>query len=53
MAVKDDDGRSLPVGQSGEICIKPAERDAGYYNQPEETARPSRPMATCARAISP
>jgi long-chain acyl-CoA synthetase len=38
IAVKDDDGNSLPVGQSGELCIKGPNVMTGYYNQPAETA---------------
>ena len=39
LAIKDDEGRSLPVGESGEICIKGPNVMAGYYNQPEENKK--------------
>ncbi|RSZ41336.1 MULTISPECIES: AMP-binding protein [unclassified Variovorax] len=38
IAIKDDEGNSLPMGQSGELCIKGPNVMTGYYNQPAETA---------------
>jgi acyl-CoA synthetase (AMP-forming)/AMP-acid ligase II len=39
IAIKDDDGVSLPIGLSGEICIKGPNVMVGYYNQPDETSK--------------
>ena len=36
IAIKDDNGVSLEVGQSGEICIKGPQVMTGYYRQPQE-----------------
>jgi long-chain acyl-CoA synthetase len=39
IAIKDDEGNSLSVGESGEICVKGPNVMVAYYNQPEETQK--------------
>ena len=38
IAIRDDDGRDLKVGETGELCIKGPQVMAGYWNMPDETA---------------
>lgn len=36
--IRDDEGNDVPIGTSGELCIKGPQVMAGYWNRPDETA---------------
>jgi long-chain acyl-CoA synthetase len=39
IAILDDDGNQVPLGQPGEIAIRGPQVMAGYWNRPDETAK--------------
>jgi long-chain acyl-CoA synthetase len=38
ISIRDDDGEEVPIGASGELCVKGPQVMPGYWKRPDETA---------------
>jgi long-chain acyl-CoA synthetase len=43
VSIRSTDGRALPPGEAGELCVRGPQVMAGYWDRPDETARAMTP----------